>query len=173
MPSWWVRKANSSIWVVAGTSALVQRMSFTHLIQEQPYHPGTTNRTGAPCSAVSGWPFMRTARKGAVRAIWSSDNTQLAPGKERPEADASWSMPAMTTAVASAGFGTWSSTRLSGTPSHATALISPKFCGLALPAHSIRCTPIGRASAASAAAVSAIGGAAPWVGTARRHDAGS
>ena len=154
-----MRPANSIICDVAGSSPPTQRISFTHLIQAQPYQPGTTRRTGAPWSGVIAAPFMRVARKAPVEVMAARGSIQLAPGCDRSDAREVSSMPEMSTPVASAGGGSAASTSASGTPSHSTALIRPKFCGLLLPAHSMRWAPCGRAFAASAAAVTEDAGA--------------
>src|SRR5215469_5146373 len=45
-------------------------MSVTHLVADTyPYRPGTTMRTGKPCSTGSGWPFIATASRASRPSI--------------------------------------------------------------------------------------------------------
>jgi len=46
--AWCVRAANSCICGVAGASSATRSMRSTHLMQAQPYQPGTIRRTGEP-----------------------------------------------------------------------------------------------------------------------------
>src|ERR1700675_1205172 len=77
-----VLAAYSCICEVAATASSTKLISFTHLMQVHPYHPGTTRRTGAPWSLVSALPFISVARNARAFVNSSTVNTQLAPGTE-------------------------------------------------------------------------------------------
>ena len=92
-------------------------------MQEQPYQPGTTRRTGKPWWRGSGAPFMRTASSARCRS--SREKIQLAPGTDVTGRDPSSSTPLTSTRYEPAAGRTRSSTAPRGTPSHSAALISP------------------------------------------------
>src|SRR5579859_4825019 len=77
-----VLAAYSCICEVAAVISSANVISFTHLMQVHPYQPGTTKRTGAPWSRVSGVPFISVAKKAPAFVSSSEVKTQLAPGTE-------------------------------------------------------------------------------------------
>ena len=53
-------------------------MSTTHLVADTyPYSPGTTTRTGYPCSWGSSWPFMPTASSDVRPSMTGSVATPM------------------------------------------------------------------------------------------------
>ena len=66
-------------------------MRSTHLMQLQPYQPGTMRRTGKPWSRVSGAPFMRTASIACCSS--SRVKIQLAPATDVRHVPVSSSTP--------------------------------------------------------------------------------
>ena len=49
----------------------------------QPYHPGTTSRSGNPWSSARASPFIPVTSHGPSSVSISRGNTQLAPGRDR------------------------------------------------------------------------------------------
>ena len=129
----------------------------THLMQTQPYQPGTTRRAGKPWSRGSGPSFMPVARKAPARSRSSREKIQLAPGTDVCVRCRSSSNPATRTSDVADAAPAWSSSVLIGTPDHRAALISPKFAGSELPEHSITCVPAGVERAARSAGVRSNG----------------
>ena len=78
-PNWWVRDANSTIWLVGGSKSLTSLISLSHFTQVHPYQRGIISRIGNPWSSVSGSPFMWVARKAPQLTIQSMGKTQAHP----------------------------------------------------------------------------------------------
>src|ERR1700724_838449 len=108
-----------------------------------PYHPGTTKRTGAPWSRVSGWPFISVARKALAVCSSSRENIQLAPGTELADVVSYSSNPEIITWVAWGFTLAFSRTEVNAMPPHRAALSIPNRAKPRLPAHSITWIPIG------------------------------
>ena len=87
-------------------------MRSSHLTLRAPMYPGTTTRSGAPCTAASGWPFIAQASSTSDRRALSSgidppnSCTGTASGHEsapsNPTSDAVRSGPASRSTSASA-----------------------------------------------------------------------
>src|SRR5277367_2008961 len=142
MPSCSVLAAYSRIWEVASTSSFTKVRLFTHLMQAQPYHPGTTSRTGAPWSRVSGWPFISVARNAPAACNSSRRKIQLAPGTDVIVGLAYSSKPETSTRDApDLSFARLRMVEI-GTPVQLATLINPKCVTRTFPEHSIKCWPI-------------------------------
>ncbi len=62
----------SSAWKTPAKGSVTARASTSHFTSATAYRPGTTRRTGAPCSGASGSPFMWVAsRVSGCRAVAS------------------------------------------------------------------------------------------------------
>src|SRR5438477_12688402 len=82
LPIWWVRPAYSSICEVDSAESSTNEIWFTHLMQVQPYQPGTTRRTGPPCSRERGGESICVARTAWELKRSASLKMQHAPGAE-------------------------------------------------------------------------------------------
>ena len=88
---------------------VVTSISVTHLVADTyPYSPGTTMRTGKPCSTGSAWPFMATASRASRPSMTVC--TGVPDVNPSLEVHSSWSAPALMPA--------WRKTAARLAPSH-------------------------------------------------------